>query len=277
MDNPGRGEPENGTRTLTMRSTIRDMCHDDSSRPPAPPRFEPVADHRGLTLTSADGTAFSAFYASSATPKVGVVILPDVRGLHPYYGALAERFAEAGLTAVAIDYFGRTAGVPDTGWRAEDFDWQTHMKDATPAGVNAETQAAIDFLRAEHGQDLPIITVGFCFGGGQAWRQSSSDLDLAAVVGFYGRPDFVGRSAKHAKKPTIMFIAGADSTPVADQLALADEMRSGGAQVDAFVYDGAPHSFFDRAFNEWADACADAWKHILALTDRLANEGTAAH
>jgi carboxymethylenebutenolidase len=40
--------------------------------------------------------------------------------------------------------------------------------------------------------------------------------------------------------------------------------------VDAVVYDGAPHSFFDRSYGEWEDACRDAWEHILTLTDRVA-------
>ena len=49
-----------------------------------------------------------------------MVVLPDVRGLHPYYVELAERFAEAGIPAVAIDYFGRTAGVEPT--RGDEFE-----------------------------------------------------------------------------------------------------------------------------------------------------------
>jgi carboxymethylenebutenolidase len=56
---------------------------------------------------------------------------------------------------------------------------------------------------------------------------------------------------------------------VADQHALAETMRAAGADVDEVVYDGAPHSFFDRAFGEWADACQDAWEHVLALSDRV--------
>ena len=36
------------------------------------------------------------------------------------------------------------------------------------------------------------------------------------------------------------------------------------------VYDEAPHSFFDRAYGDWAEACEDAWRHVLALTDRVA-------
>jgi carboxymethylenebutenolidase len=36
------------------------------------------------------------------------------------------------------------------------------------------------------------------------------------------------------------------------------------------VYAGAPHSFFDRSFAQWQDACADAWQRILDFTARHA-------
>jgi carboxymethylenebutenolidase len=249
------------------------MCHDHDSRPPAPPRTGDVAERGVLTLTSADGTAFSAAYAAPAEPAtVGVVVLPDIRGLHPYYVALAERFAETGAAAVAVDYFGRTAGVAgETGTRGEDFEWQAHIPQTTEAGIDADITAAIGYLRERTSADLPVITVGFCFGGSHSWRQSGGSLDLAGCAGFYGKPSVVGEAARHAHLPTVMVIAGADAaTPVADQLELADTMRAAGAEVDAVVYDGAPHSFFDRAFGEWAEACEDAWEHVLALTDRVA-------
>jgi carboxymethylenebutenolidase len=203
---------------------------------------------------------------------VGVVILPDVRGLHPYYVALAERFAETGAATVAIDYFGRTAGLcGETGTRAEDFDFRAHIPQTTQEGIDSDVAAAIEYLRGRTDADLPIVTVGFCFGGSHSWRQSGGDLDIAGCAGFYGKPSVVGDAAQRASRPTVMIIAGADAaTPVDDQLALAETMRSGGADVEAVVYDGAPHSFFDRAFGEWAEACADAWRHVLALTDRVA-------
>jgi carboxymethylenebutenolidase len=249
------------------------MCHDHDSRPPAPPRSGEVGERGPLTLTAADGTAFSAFSALPAGGTgVGVVVLPDIRGLHPYYVALAGRFAEAGVAAVAIDYFGRTAGTcgPE-GVRQEDFDWQAHIPRTTPEGIDADITVAIDALRERTRPDLPVVTVGFCFGGSHSWRQSGGDLDLAGCAGFYGRPSVVGDAARRAHRPTVMLIAGADkATPVKEQLALADTMRAAGADVDAVVYDGAPHSFFDRAYGEWAEACEDAWRHVLALTDRVA-------
>jgi carboxymethylenebutenolidase len=252
------------------------MCHDHDSRPPAPPRSGDVAERGTLTLTSADGTTFSAAYAAPAgEARVGVVVLPDIRGLHPYYVALAERFAEAGLAAVAIDYFGRTAGLAGgesgTGVREADFDWQSHIPQTKPESIDADVAAAITYLRGRTRADLPVITVGFCFGGSHSWRQSGGTLDLAGCAGFYGKPSVVGEAATRAHLPTVMLIAGADrATPVEDQLRLAETMRAAGAEVDAVVYDGAPHSFFDRAFAEWDEACRDAWEHLLALTDRVA-------
>jgi carboxymethylenebutenolidase len=34
------------------------------------------------------------------------------------------------------------------------------------------------------------------------------------------------------------------------------------------VYDGAPHSFFDRRFEEYAAQSADAWERVLAFVER---------
>jgi carboxymethylenebutenolidase len=250
---------------------LRTMCHADDSRPPASPRHGVVADRGFLTLTASDGGALSAFYAEPAeAPRAGVVVLPDVRGLHAYYVSLAERFAEAGLAAVAVDYFGRSAGPVAGEVRTDDFDWKAHLGQVTADGVDADITAAIALLRQRTREDLPILTVGFCFGGSQSWRQSGGELDLAGCVGFYGRPEMVGPAAAHAAKPTLMLIAGADAaTSVEDQLRLAGTMRASGADVEAVVYDGAPHSFFDRSFDQWTDACQDAWVHVLALADRV--------
>jgi len=74
-----------------------------------------------------------------------VLVLPDVRGLNGFYEELALRFGEAGVHALAIDYFGRTAG---TDPRADDFDYMPHVERTTWAGMQADIQAASDHLRA---------------------------------------------------------------------------------------------------------------------------------
>src|SRR3954469_8905897 len=98
------------------------MCFDHDSRPPELPpdlalrRLAGGAAAELVELTSADGTRFSAAIAESPEPRgPAVVVLPDVRGLYRFYVELAERFAAAGHHAVAIDYFGRTAGTGERG------------------------------------------------------------------------------------------------------------------------------------------------------------------
>src|SRR3954465_14410197 len=103
-----------------------------------------------LELTSADGTTFSAALAESAEPTGGpaVIIFPDVRGLYRFYIELAERFAQAGHHAIAIDYFGRTAG---TGERDEDFEYMPHVVQTRVAQVQADAGAALRELRERTG------------------------------------------------------------------------------------------------------------------------------
>ena len=87
------------------------MCFDDDSAPPIPRISGAAVSHRDLVLEASDGNRLAAFEAMPDEPGgAGVVILPDVRGLYHFYEELALRFAERGYPAVAIDYFGRTAG-----------------------------------------------------------------------------------------------------------------------------------------------------------------------
>jgi carboxymethylenebutenolidase len=245
------------------------MCHADDSRAPGPPVRGEVAESGEVELTSADGTRFAGYEARPAAPRpdrAGVVVLPDVRGLHPYYRDLAVRFAEAGLAAVAIDYFGRTAG---TGPRGEDFDFRAHVQQTDPAQIEQDTAAAVDRVRAAGAG--PVFTVGFCFGGSQSWRLSASGLDLAGVVGFYGKPALVRDVLDRMHHPVLLLVAGADqATPQEDFAAFDRALTERGVPHETTVYEGAPHSFFDRAYADWTDAGADAWRRILAFVDRYA-------
>ena len=242
------------------------MCHDDDSRPPSPPTVGEVAREGLLTLTGGDGNTFAAYEAVPGSPNGrNVVILPDVRGLHPYYEALAVRFAEAGFHAIAFDYFGRTQGAER---RPDGFDWQSEIGSLTPEGVQSDVAASAARLGSLN--PGPTFTVGFCFGGSHSWRLSASDLDLAGVMGFYGRPPMVEDVEDRFAIPLLLLVGGADrATPAEDFHALDARLTERGVEHEMHVYDEAPHSFFDRAFAEWEDACADAWQRMLAFTERL--------
>ncbi|MBO2454484.1 dienelactone hydrolase family protein [Actinomadura barringtoniae] len=236
------------------------MCHSTDSRPPASPVVTGgVASHGPLKITAADGNRFSAYRATPEVPNgSSVVLLPDVRGLHPFYPDLAQRFAEAGFETIAIDYYGRSAG---TGPRDDDFDGLKHLDLLDFAHVDSDVAAAAALLPGR------VFTVGFCLGGGHSWRQAATQPGLAGAIGFYGSPRFFGDATPDVKAPILMLLAGDDvATPQADFDAMAAGLEDAGKSHEMHVYEGAPHSFFDRAHDDWSAACEDAWHRILAFT-----------
>jgi carboxymethylenebutenolidase len=250
------------------------VCHDHDSAPPIPRISGAAVSHDDLVLEGADGNRFAAFAATSdERGGACVIILPDVRGLHPFYEELALRFAERGHPAVAIDYFGRTAGAEE---RGEGFDHAPHVEQMTSEGIQADVRAAVDHLRA--GGCSAIITVGFCMGGRLSWLSTAHGHGLAGAVGFYGRPG-VGRDgslgpaqrASELAAPILGLMGGADAgIPVDEVDAFRDALEAADVEHELVVYSGAPHSFFDRKQAEFAAESEDAWNRVLGFLENHA-------
>jgi dienelactone hydrolase len=171
------------------------VCFELDSLPPVPAISGAAVSHDDLVLEERDGNRFGAYLATPDEPSgIGVVILPDARGLYHFYEELALRLAERGHTAIAIDYFGRTAGVAK---RDDDFPYREHTARTTPEGI--------------HGDDQNITAEQ-----NAAFEQALTDA---------------------------------------------------GVEYELVVYEGAPHSFFDRNQAEFAEASDDAWSRVLAFLE----------
>ena len=252
------------------------MCFEPDSSPPIPVISGAAVSHDELVLEASDGNRFAAFAAlPDESPRAGVVILPDVRGLYRFYEELALRFAERAYAAIAFDYFGRTAGVAK---RGDDFDCRPHVQATTADGIQADVGAAVEWLRARGGVEA-VFTVGFCLGGRQSWLSAAAGHGLAGAIGFYGRPG-MGQDGKpgptqHAGEiecPVLALQAGDDQNITAEDNAEFDRaLEAAGVEHEIVTYEGAPHSFFDRKQEEYAGASDDAWARVLAFVDRRTN------
>ena len=259
----------------------RAMCFDLDSRPPIAPIAGGALDSARLVLTADDGNRFAAFRARAAEPSgAEILILPDVRGLHPYYEELALRFAEHGIDAIAIDYFGRTAGAEP---REDDFDFMPHVGQTSWDDLRADIRAAAAHLRsaeggvgrsAEAGAGRSVFTIGFCFGGRLAFLTATMGLGIAGAIGFYGWPTGPSRNGTPAPSDLastmtggILAIFGGADQGISASIVDEFETALAAADVDHRVvtYPGAPHSFFDRKATDFAEASTAAWDETRAF------------
>jgi len=245
------------------------MCVDANALPPIRPITGASVNHRELVLEGSDGNRFAAFEAyADQRSDVAVIVLPDVRGLFGFYQQLAERFAEVGYDSIAIDYFGRTAGV---GVRDEDFEYMDHIPRTTADGVKSDVAAAVAHLRADD-PGRKLFTIGFCFGGGSSWHQAANGHGLSGVIGFYGIPDrefpagagtVIDRTPE-MKCPVLGLMGGDDpGIPPESIAALEEALTQSEVEHELVTYPGAPHSFFDRGQEHYAAESADAWQRVL--------------
>jgi len=254
------------------------MCHDTNSAPPIFSEAKTAVRSRRQIFTSSDQAQFGAFLATpEESTRTGVVILPDIRGLHPSYEKLALRVAEQGHTALAIDYFGRTAGTTP---RDESFQHMEHILRVSRQTIDADILTAASFLRSAASPKCKnVFALGFCFGGRQAFFASAARFGFTGVIGYYGAlglyPNGATGPLQHVAElsaPILGLFGGADHGISGKDVAAFDAALTLNGVVHAFViYPGAPHSFFDIKYSQHAAACADSWRRVLAFLNRRDN------
>jgi carboxymethylenebutenolidase len=255
------------------------MCYDDNARPPIPPGANGHAHGEDLVLTTSDGNRFAAYFARPDQPSnAQILIYPDIRGLHQFYKELALRFAEAGVTALAFDYFGRTAGLTS---RDDSFEFMPHVQQLQIASIFADVSAGLAYLQADGGQSRSTFTVGFCLGGTLSFVTGTADFDLAGVIGFYAgmSRNFGGAGtlldrAEEIHYPALGLFGGADQgIPVSNVNEFDEKLTKAGVEHEIVIYPDAPHSFFDRRAEQYAEASADSWKRVLSFISAHSSAG----
>jgi carboxymethylenebutenolidase len=239
------------------------MCYDEAARPPDPPGAKGAARGEEIALTAVDGNRIAAYAAHpELSARAQVAIFGDAGGLRPFYKELALRFAEVGIEAVAIDYYGRSVAHTI---RDDSFVFMPHLEQLKVQELFLDAQAALAYLRRDAGGARATFTVGFCMGGALSFITATSDVGLTGAIGFYAPlVNYHGTyldQTEQIKHPVLGLFGDADQViPVSVPQAFDEKLDKAGIEHEIVIYPGAPHGFFERQMPQYAN---DAWKRLL--------------
>jgi dienelactone hydrolase len=186
---------------------------------------------------------FLAYDDALKGKRPGILVIHEWWGENEHARHQAERLAQAGYVALALDMYGngKTTTHPK--------DAQAMSAEATkdPRVVEARFNAALDVLKSQPQVDpTKLGAVGFCFGGAIALEMARAGADLAAVAVLHAplAPQWAPAERGKVKARILAQEGGADPFVSKDQVeAFKKEMKAAGVKADVIVYPGVKHSF----------------------------------
>lgn len=210
---------------------------------------------------SANGGSSAGYLATPASGKgPGVIAIQEWWGLVPHIKSVCDRFAAAGLVALAPDlYHGQSTTSPDEAGRL--------MMALRIDQAEKDLQGAVKYLlghKATVGKKVGMV--GFCMGGQLSLYAASKNPNIGACVDFYGihpnvKPDFAT-----LKAPVLGFFGEQDEFVTPDVVKkLEQQLTTAGKKADFTIFPGVGHAFFNdsrpEVYNrEIAEKC---WKKML--------------
>jgi carboxymethylenebutenolidase len=225
-------------------------------------KAQSITTSEGFLAVSEGQPRLNAFWAEphGDGPFPGLVVIHEISGLNQDIRNIAQRLAEEGYVAVAVDLFsGRSRAV----CLARVF--YGLLIRPLGNGVVAEVQGALQALRT-HAKVNPARTgaIGFCMGGSYALQLACVDEDLRAASIFYAQNPKPLTALANAC-PIVGSYPGQDFTAKAAQ-ELEARLERYDVPYDIKTYPGARHSFFKqhgRAHDP--EAAADAWRRTMSF------------
>jgi len=207
--------------------------------------------------------------------RPGVLIAHEGNGLDDNQKARAQRYADLGYVAFALDYYGGGRPLEDRSAINDRLD----RLSGEPALTREIVTAGLDVLLAQPRVDgSRVAAVGYCYGGSLVLELGRTGADVKAIVGFHpGLHD--RRSDSAAIRGAVLVCVGADDPLIRpeDRLAFEHEMTAAGVDWRMNLYGGARHSFTNPnvdalgldalAYDERADR--RSWRAMLELFDEV--------
>lgn len=231
-------------------------------------------DSQGVTLQS-----HFCYPAGAPAELSGVLVAPEWWGLSEHAKTAAERLAEAGYAALAMDLYGGAQLTDQAGEAAANMNYLLEH----PAVLEERTRLALAALKNRPEVNaLSLGAAGFCFGGKVVLDMARRGEDLKAVASFHGNLTPQQPAVPGMVKGELLVEHGElDSMVTLEDVAkFRQEMAAADVRYHVDIFAGARHGFTnpqatengrkngaDLEFNE--EAAQAAWQNMLNLFERL--------
>ena len=193
-----------------------------------------------------------------------VIVMQHGPGMDDWQRALADQLALQGFIAIAADLH---SGLGPNGGAYESFRGTDEVMRAT-ARINQDEMQNRYRAALAWGKQLPrwngkIAAIGFCMGGGNAFRFAGEVPEVNAVVSFYGNNPSEALMAK-IKAPVLAFYGEEDARVTAGAEPAKAAMEKLGKNFEYHIYPHATHGFLE--FQDLAGnpaATADSWPRTI--------------
>lgn len=217
--------------------------------------------------------SINGFLARPKTGKHGsVIIIPGIFGVEDYVKETAAQLAQAGLVALAVDFYSRKGGAPKT----DDFTVLRAFvtENAPDKQIVSDGLAGIEYLKKQSFANGKFGVTGFCMGGRITLLIAEESPSILAAAPFYGpiratspvqvAPlDQAGKIKAHVQG----HYGATDMNPKPDDVKeFYAKLKETNSHSEYFIYEGAGHGF--HAYNRPsynAEVAKTAWGRATEL------------
>ena len=207
--------------------------------------------------------AISAYQArpSSGGPFAAILLIHENRGLTEHIQDVARRFAKVGYEGLAPDLLSRVGG---TDQFADQAEVTAAISQLDQEGVISDLRSGVTWLEGQpYVQEGRIGGIGWCWGGGQAWRLATKEPKMSAVVAFYG-PNPLLEDVPNIQAAVLGIYGGEDQRIMSQEPELEEALADADKTYDMKVFEGANHAFFNDTSERFdPQAARDAWAYTL--------------
>jgi carboxymethylenebutenolidase len=204
-----------------------------------------------------------------------VVVIHEIFGLTDWVRGVADQLAEAGYIAIAPDLL---SGMAPKGGGTEEFKGVDEARKAImslpPDQVTADLDAVADYVAKRPASNGKLAVAGFCWGGGQTFRYTTTNKNLKAAFVFYGTGPEKVADIERIACPVYGFYGGNDARVNATIPKSTELVKKAGKTYEPVTYEGAGHGFMRAgeapdAIEANKKARDEAWKRWKELLKKL--------